>query len=262
MGVSKEEPTSYLTPHPNILFCMVVLILAFVMLIVQSSALHILSPMRCSRQCLSRLMAASADSPLLQPITDTLFQAEHIVKKSRHIGVAFHAASFDQVVEMSEKLKKEHPKARHVAMGYVGGTSPVTERSSDDGEPQGTAGQPVLQAIRGKGMTNTAVLVVRYFGGIKLGAGGLIRAYGQAARDALAEVETEEVIEMSTLKVKVPTGKDGLVFSLASAAGGSVSADHTDGTVYSVILPASEVEEFRTSMQDRTSGAAVVHLDN
>jgi uncharacterized YigZ family protein len=89
---------------------------------------------------------------------------------------------------LQEKLKTEHPKANHVvyALRYLNIYDQVVENSSDDGEPKGCAGVPALNVLRGEEMINCAVLIVRYFGGIKLGTGGMARAYAQAVKDVLA----------------------------------------------------------------------------
>ena len=96
-------------------------------------------------------------------------------------------------------------------------SDPITERSSDDGEPQGTAGAPILAALRGEDLTDTMCVVVRYSGGIKLGAGGLIRAYGGAARDALAEAEKLKMVPKRTVVCSVPSSSVGDVYSLCAS---------------------------------------------
>jgi len=92
---------------------------------------------------------------------------------------------------LQEKLKREHPKANHVvyALRYLNEFDQVVENSSDDGEPKGCAGVPALNVLRGEKLINCAVLIVRYFGGIKLGTGGMARAYAQAVKDVLGVAE-------------------------------------------------------------------------
>ena len=84
-----------------------------------------------------------------------------------------------------EELKKQHKKATHICYAYVYNKGEVSEKCSDDGEPNGTAGYPILQVIKKKNLNNILVVVVRYFGGIKLGAGGLMRAYTKACAEVL-----------------------------------------------------------------------------
>jgi thymidylate synthase len=107
---------------------------------------------------------------------------EIIEKKSRFIGYAAQIFSEDEAKAFVEKISREHPKARHVAFAYV---LPTTAKTNDDGEPRGTAGLPIYNVITRRELKNIAVVVVRYFGGILLGKGGLIRAYGKAAGGAI-----------------------------------------------------------------------------
>lgn len=108
------------------------------------------------------------------------------IKKSKFIGLKFEITNSEEVPEILSNLKKEHKKARHIAWAYIIST-PHQEKCSDDGEPSGTAGRPILGVMQKRGATNCLVAVVRYFGGIKLGAGGLVRAYSKTAGEALEE---------------------------------------------------------------------------
>ena len=110
---------------------------------------------------------------------------EIIINKSRFIAYKFELTSVEQVKIEIEKLKKEHKKATHVCYAYVYNKEVVSEKCNDDGEPKGTAGYPILNVIKKKNLTNVLVAVVRYFGGIKLGAGGLTRAYTKSASGVL-----------------------------------------------------------------------------
>src|SRR5699024_9601171 len=102
---------------------------------------------------------------------------EIVEKKSRFIAEVFPVVSGDEVSGHIEKIKKEYWDARHHCWAYVIGQNPGTERMSDDGEPAGTAGKPILEVIRGRGLTDVLIVVTRYFGGTLLGTGGLVRAY-------------------------------------------------------------------------------------
>lgn len=110
---------------------------------------------------------------------------ETIINKSRFIAYMYEIESLLEVKQILENLKKEHKKANHVCYAYVYNKEMVAEKCSDDGEPKGTAGYPILNVIKKKKLNNTLVAVVRYFGGIKLGAGGLTRAYTKSASSVL-----------------------------------------------------------------------------
>ncbi len=125
-------------------------------------------------------------------------EAEFEEKRSTFIGYAKRVTTAEEATEFIKSIKKKHPDARHNCSAYLlmGG---MTARYSDDGEPQGTAGMPILETIRKSGAEDVCVVVTRYFGGILLGAGGLTRAYAHAASIALddAEIVTyEEYVEL------------------------------------------------------------------
>ena len=107
------------------------------------------------------------------------------INKSRFIAYKKELTSLEEVKAFLLQLKKEHKKARHICYAYVYRNEVVSEKCSDDGEPSGTAGYPILNVIKKKNLTNVMVAVVRYFGGIKLGAGGLTRAYTKACAGVL-----------------------------------------------------------------------------
>lgn len=103
-------------------------------------------------------------------------QIEYVEKKSKFIGYLFHCEKVEQVQLALASLKAEHKKATHICYAYSL-ANPFLEKAVDDGEPGGTAGRPILSVLQKKGVKDVCVFVVRYFGGIKLGAGGLVRAY-------------------------------------------------------------------------------------
>ncbi len=109
-------------------------------------------------------------------------------KKSKFIAHLFPYNQFDEVMK---RLKDEHPKGRHhvYAYRYLNEFSQIVENSSDDGEPKGTSGKPSLNVLAGNELINSAVIIVRYFGGIKLGTGGLVRAYGDAVNLVISKAE-------------------------------------------------------------------------
>ncbi|NBI29066.1 YigZ family protein [Chengkuizengella marina] len=107
--------------------------------------------------------------------------AEIVIKKSRFIGHAAPATTEEEALEFITKIRKEHSAATHNCFAYIIGDRDQFQKQSDDGEPSGTAGKPILEVIKNQGLKNIAVVVTRYYGGIMLGAGGLIRAYTEGA---------------------------------------------------------------------------------
>ena len=131
-------------------------------------------------------------------------------KGSKFIATAFTVTSEDEVKQTLAEVKKKYYDARHHCYAYIIGPDKSCYRSSDDGEPSGTAGKPILNQILSKDVTNVCVIVVRYFGGIKLGVSGLINAYKTAARDALdnAVVVEKTVDEVYSLEFAYPLMND------------------------------------------------------
>lgn len=188
------------------------------------------------------------------------YSSEIDIKKSRFIGYASHVESWSEAQLRIDVIKKEHPKARHWCYAFCAGVNPVNERCSDDGEPSGTAGAPILNAIRSEGLSDTICIVVRYFGGIKLGAGGLIRAYGNAARQVLRESPRTILIPKSTFTVEVTTSYIGILYDIVSKFDGVCGDEDYDaeGNVKATIVcDKSSEKELQSTILDSTRGTAV-----
>jgi len=126
---------------------------------------------------------------------------EFVEKKSRFISYAYFVDSVDLTENYLKDLRKKYYDARHICYAYVL-NSPVVEKCSDDGEPSGTAGKPLLDILKKRKLTNVLVVVIRYFGGIKLGAGGLLRAYNAGGAGALDNAEIKELKTYSIYQTK------------------------------------------------------------
>lgn len=123
-------------------------------------------------------------------------------KKSKFIAYLVPYSKFD---ELMNRLRQEHPKARHFvyAYRYLNEFDQVVENQSDDGEPKGTSGKPSLNVLAGNNLINTGVITVRYFGGIKLGTGGLVRAYGDAVNQVINSAKLFEYKKLETISFEV-----------------------------------------------------------
>ncbi|WP_086929708.1 IMPACT family protein [Agarilytica rhodophyticola] len=119
-------------------------------------------------------------------------ESEYEIKKSRFIAIALPASSREQALLRLDETRSQYPDARHHCWAYLIGNplSPALVAMSDDGEPSGTAGKPILNVLQHKCVGNIMLVVVRYFGGIKLGAGGLVRAYSSAAQQVMDKIST------------------------------------------------------------------------
>ncbi|HOA46352.1 MAG: YigZ family protein [Bacteroidota bacterium] len=123
-------------------------------------------------------------------------------KGSKFLSFAYPVTSIDEIKALIEQKRKEHHNARHVCFAYMLGADRATFRTNDDGEPSGTAGRPILGQINSNQLTDILIIVVRYFGGILLGTGGLTQAYKSAAAEAIAAANIEERLVEAVYKVK------------------------------------------------------------
>ena len=130
-------------------------------------------------------------------------EAEIVIEKSRFIAHVRPVESREEAEEFFSEIRKKYRDATHNVPAMVLGERMQVQWGSDDGEPQGTSGAPMVQYLVNEGITNTAVIVTRYFGGIKLGTGGLVRAYTQAARAGLDASGISRIMEMSVYTVKM-----------------------------------------------------------
>ena len=131
----------------------------------------------------------------------TASEAEIVVKKSRFIAIALPISSLDEVKTLVREVWQRHPEATHVVHAAVVGDSGSLYSCSDDREPKNTAGRPALEVLKGSGITDIIVCIVRYFGGTLLGTGGLVKAYGDAVREVLRTVETEEIVRRTGFSI-------------------------------------------------------------
>jgi uncharacterized YigZ family protein len=204
-------------------------------------------------------MCATKSQRIIAP---GLHEAEMEVKKSRFIGYATHVDSWPDAQRVLQDIKNKHPKARHWCIGYQGGADPVNERSSDDGEPSGTAGAPIIAAIRAEALSDTLCVVVRYFGGIKLGTGGLIRAYGGAARLVLKDAPVIICLPRSSVTLTVDASYVGVIYDTIGKVGGAVmeEAYGADGSLtVTLTCETNQVDRFESGLKDATSGIVSFH---
>jgi uncharacterized YigZ family protein len=163
-------------------------------------------------------------------------------KASRFIGIAFPVRDEERFKQRLLSVKKEHHTARHWCWAYVLGDDGQVHRSQDDGEPSGTAGKPILRHIQGRGLTYTAVIVVRYFGGTLLGKGGLVQAYGDTARAALEQAVIMEEVARTRMSIHCTYAQlDRLRIDVAAMEGLVVDGSYGDRCHLLVELPRSRI---------------------
>ena len=168
--------------------------------------------------------------------------AEYVIKKSRFIATVCEVKSEDEAAAFIEEMKKKYWDARH-------------QRSSDDGEPAGTAGRPILEVLKKQGLTNTAIVVTRYFGGIKLGASGLIRAYSHAAALALETADIAVYTPFTILTATVAYPLVSMMERFVPDHGGTITGrDFAADVTFTMEVPQSGSDAFTASLTDTTSG--------
>lgn len=183
----------------------------------------------------------------------------HPVSNSRFIANAARASTVDDAKAFLAAIRQEMPDASHHVYAYrVGYGSSVTEGMSDDGEPSGTSGPPILAVLRGSGLGDTIVVVTRYFGGTKLGTGGLVRAYGDAARIVLSELKTELKIERKTVGIEMPYSFYKPVSRLITQHQGTTVDEEFAGDVaVFASFPADEIDAFTHEVIELTAGSVL-----
>ena len=182
---------------------------------------------------------------------------EIVIKRSRFIGYAKPVSTEEEAVAFIEEIKRQHRAANHNCSAYVVGERDQFQKASDDGEPSGTAGKPILEVIKNKGLKNVAVVVTRYFGGILLGAGGLVRAYTDGA---VAGIEAaEEIIYVLHQEVFVDvdyTWYGRLENELHNRGTRVGEAQFSDRVLVRCLPVVEETDSFIAWMTDLTQGQA------
>lgn len=181
--------------------------------------------------------------------------AEYEEKKSVFIGNVSRVESEEEAREFISSIKAMHREARHNVYAYVLGKNGEAQRYSDDGEPQGTGGIPVLEVIKRNNLRDTIVVVTRYFGGTLLGAAGLVRAYSKAASLAVKEAGTFEKIKAVLMKIKVDYDMLGKIeYNFAKNKWQVVNVDYSDKVIMSILCESNKAETVKASLTEMTSG--------
>ena len=186
--------------------------------------------------------------------------SEVIEKKSRFIGRALPIESEQQAQEILKEIRKQYYDARHVCYAFQ--VDQIT-RSSDDGEPSGTAGRPILDMIGYAGLKNVLVVVTRYFGGVLLGTGGLTRAYGQTAKEAIEAAPQMEILSVRKIDLVCDYNDYGKVDYLVRQKNIPVhSSDFGAEVTFSVMLEEENYEAFVKEVTDLTGGRTKIDAGN
>ncbi|MCR2802361.1 YigZ family protein [Paenibacillus soyae] len=186
---------------------------------------------------------------------------EIVIKKSRFIGHAKPVESEDEAVAFIDEIKRLHRAATHNCSAYVVGERDQFQKASDDGEPSGTAGKPILEVIKNKGLKNVAVVVTRYFGGIMLGAGGLVRAYTDGAVAGIEAADEIEMVLHREVRITVDYTWYGKLENEWRGRGTKLGGTEFTDNVTVLCLPEEpEADAFVAWMTDVTQGQALIEI--
>lgn len=186
-------------------------------------------------------------------------QSEKIIEKSRFITYSKHVESEEEARAFIAQIRSEHSLATHVCFAFISDKTGNLQRFSDDGEPQGTAGMPILEVLKNKKLYETAVAVVRYFGGIKLGAGGLVRAYSSSAAENLdgADIRSLEMCKEFEITVEY-TQLDGAQKYFGSTNCEQLDVRYEDKVTILVAVKKREADGFKSELVDYMQGKVTI----
>jgi len=204
----------------------------------------------------------TSETPYLVPAARHRIETE--VARSRFITTVDRVETVDQAKAFIASIRTEMPDASHHVYAFrVGFGATVTEGMSDDGEPSGTSGPPTLSILRGSDIGDIALVTTRYFGGTKLGTGGLVRAYSEAAHIALNELITEEKIEKRLLGIELPYSLfEQTKLLVAEHAGVIEEEDFAAEVMLMVRFPLVNVPDFTIALRDLSAGKVEpIHMD-
>ena len=184
-------------------------------------------------------------------------EGEIVEKKSRFIAAVKPVSAEDEALAFIESVRKRHWNATHNCYAYVIGERSELARCSDDGEPNGTAGKPMLDVLQGEELRNTAVVVTRYFGGTLLGTGGLVRAYAQAVKAGLAS--SVIITKIRGVKLRIGTDYTGLgkiQYILGQKGLKILDSEYADNVKLEVLVPENAVDAVRSDITEGSNGQA------
>ncbi|HSI67110.1 MAG TPA: YigZ family protein [Planococcus sp. (in: firmicutes)] len=187
--------------------------------------------------------------------------SEIIIQKSRFIAHAARAETEQEALDFIDQIKTLHRSANHNCSAYLIGEHDLIQKANDDGEPSGTAGVPILEVLKKQKLKDTVIVVTRYFGGIKLGGGGLIRAYGKSATEAIAASGIVERRLHDLVKVSIDYNWLGKIENEVRQSDYPLKEiQYAEGVDVFVFVPVEKRDEFTEWMNEMTNGQAVINF--
>lgn len=189
-------------------------------------------------------------------------ESEIIIQKSRFLTYVRRVETEEDALLFIQDIKKKHYNATHNCSAYVIGEHDQIQKANDDGEPSGTAGVPILEVIKKQGLKDTVIVVTRYFGGIKLGSGGLIRAYGRGASEGIAAAGVVERKMHARMRVDIDYTWLGKIENEARQSPYPLqSIEYGESVQLFLYVPSAETEVFTAWMIDLTNGQAQISIE-
>ncbi len=190
-------------------------------------------------------------------------QGEIVEKRSRFIATVASVSTEEDAQAFIERTKKQYWDARHNCSAMILGEGATVTRCSDDGEPPHTAGRPMLDVLLGEGVHDVCVVVTRYFGGILLGTGGLVRAYQAAVAEGLRNCQIAEKHVGIPVTVQTDyTGIGKLLYLSGSHGYPMLSTDYGEQVTAKLLLPPNHLDSFSSAMNEATAGRAILTVDD
>ena len=187
-------------------------------------------------------------------------QAEMVEKKSRFIATVRPVQNEDEARNFIEEMKKRYWDARHNVFAYQIGERNEIQRFSDDGEPQGTAGMPILDVLKGEDIKNTAIVVTRYFGGTLLGTGGLVRAYGRTAKEGILNAGIADISLYNEYSIITDYNLSGKIqYEIMQNEYILRDTIYSDKVEFIVFIEAIKAEAFKNNIINITNAAVEIH---
>lgn len=184
---------------------------------------------------------------------------EIVEKKSRFIGQVFPVTTEEEAISLIEQTKKKYWDARHNCYAYILGEYGEITRCTDDGEPAGTAGRPILEVLQGEGIHDVLLIVTRYFGGTLLGTGGLVRAYSQAAKAGLAASQVLEKVRGHQLTIHTDyNGIGKLQYITAQSEIAVMDTQYAEDVTMILAVPLEESDKLVKQITEATAGQAQI----
>ncbi|AIO18681.1 IMPACT family member YigZ [Candidatus Izimaplasma bacterium HR1] len=191
----------------------------------------------------------------MRSVKETI-SSETVINKSSFICYLTPVGSVKTVNSILKELRSEHPNANHHCYAYIIGKNQEIQKYSDDGEPSKTAGMPMIEVLKKQQLTNILAVTVRYFGGIKLGAGGLVRAYTKSVSETVIEATFTILVQYTKMNIIIPFDQIGNVEKYLRDSYHLINTEYTNEVIYTIELKSENLAKMKNTITEHTKGVA------